>query len=613
MLLGDHDSGQGQAGTRESDGVAGYSAVNPTPAETVRETPSVAGSEDTWSAHQTETAPTDMPVNPSKTGTRWRLLAGASALVLTVLTIAAVYLLTKRPSTVDQLVILTVPSGAEVKLDSKGYGHSPVKLEQLSIGTYTLTITKEGFEPIVDQVTISESSPQPLEYKLRPVPPSESANLSPEEAIKQYQQQAEDAFAQGLYGMIYEGSALNYAELINNLDPSNAFAADMVERVHRAAHQSAQAAISRGDLARAQEIYNFLIDYYPKDEEARTAATKLESQLTARRGEVRGLVRKADEALQVGNLIEPKGASAYYYSNQALAINRQDADARRVRNQVKERLTAQSEHAFAHGDSEPAIKQLEQIMQLFPEDKQLRTRLREMTAARSTEAAKATDPNAHRVRGLELYRNQDYATAIPELQFAVLNGLGRPEVVFALARSYMKTGELDKAASYFRKVPESGDDSYRSSIAALGEISLQQGETASAVENFKEARRLGGSTLYTIASLDDKIERIERRERDKAAEPTPLTIQVRHLHGGLLGGSCAGPLTVNSTGVRYDGGGEQHVFSANLIGVGVRITKDEMTVQFQSNSQKFKVARSEAERFREALARFQQVYSPSSK
>src|SRR5437868_6940189 len=49
-------------------------------------------------------------------GKRWWLFAAASALLLTILTLAAVYLVTKKPSTVDQLVILTVPSGAEVKL-----------------------------------------------------------------------------------------------------------------------------------------------------------------------------------------------------------------------------------------------------------------------------------------------------------------------------------------------------------------------------------------------------------------------------------------------------------------------------------------------------------------
>jgi PEGA domain len=612
MLLGDQDSSPG--GRRESEPIDAQ--LSPERLETdsigvsapVGDAPPDDAVEDRPLAAYEE-IPTSAPVLPRKAGSRWRVLAAISALLLTALTIAGVYLLTKKPSTVDQVVILTVPSGAEIKLDAKDYGHSPVKLEQLPIGTYTITITKEGFEPIVTQETIFES--RPYEYKLKPLPPSGSANLPPEEAVRQYQQQAEEAFTRGYYGIVYEGSALNYADLIIGIDSSNVFAREMRERVRKASHQSAQNAVSRGDLAQAQEIYAFLTEYYPDDEEARVAAAKVESQLSNRRGELRGLVRKAEEALQAGNLIDPKGASAYYYSNQALAINRQDADARRVRNQVREKLAAHGEQTFARGDSEAAIKQLEHITQLFPEDKQLRARLREMISARKTEAAKTSDPNAHRIRGLDLYQRGDYGAAILELQIAMVNGMGGPDVVSALARSYMKIGELDNAASYFRRMPQSNDDSYRSSIAALGEILELQGDAPAAVEKYKEARRLGGSALYTIASLNDKIEKIERRERDKAAEPTPLTIQVRHLHGGLLGGSCGGPLTVNSTGVRYEG--SEHQFSANLIGVTVRISKDEMTLQLQKTSQRFKLSRSEAEHFRETLSRFQQVYSPGNK
>src|SRR5690348_2102375 len=54
----------------------------------------------------------------ARSGRSWWVLAGISALLLTGLTAAAVYLLTKNPSTADQVVILTVPSGAEIKLDS---------------------------------------------------------------------------------------------------------------------------------------------------------------------------------------------------------------------------------------------------------------------------------------------------------------------------------------------------------------------------------------------------------------------------------------------------------------------------------------------------------------
>ena len=87
-------------------------------------------------------------------------------------------------------------------------------------------------------------------------------------------------------------------------------------------------------------------------------------------------------------------------------------------------------------------------------------------------------------------------------------------------------------------------------------------------------------------------------------------MQVKHLHGSLRG-SCSGTLTVDRTGVRYDG--SEHTYAANFIGVGVQVGKDEMTVSFQSKNPKFKVDRSEAERFREALTRYQQANSSTSK
>ncbi|MEK6323295.1 MAG: PEGA domain-containing protein [Acidobacteriota bacterium] len=561
------------------------------------------------SVSNTETAVSAIGATGASPGKRWWLLAAVSALLLTALTAAGVYLVTKKPSTVDSLVILTVPSGAEIRLDSKDYGHSPVKLEQLAIGTYTLTISKEGFEPIVEPITVAESGP--VEYKLKPVLPSETVNLPAEEQIKRFQQQAEDAFARGYYGLSYEGSALNYAEIILSLDPNSRFAAEMRERVRKAGHQSAQSAISRGDLAEAQEIYNFLVQNYPNDEEARAAAAKLETQLSELgAAKARDLVRKADEALQAGHLTDPARSSAYYYSKQALAIDRQNDKARQIRYQVKEKLATAGEQAYARGDVEAGIKQLEQVTQLFPEDKQVRARVRELQANRVAQPVKAADPNARRVRGLEEYRDEKFEDAIHDLEYAVFNGGGTPDVVFALARSYMRIGKLDQAESYFRKVPQSAADAYHSAIAALGDIALQRGDSATAVERWKEARRLGGSTIYLVAALDDKIEKIEKRQREKAAEPSPLTLQVKHIHG-LLGGSCSGKLTIDSTGVRYDG---EHVYTSSLVGAGTGTTKkDEMVITFQGNSQKFKVARADAERLREMLARYQQYYSPSNK
>jgi PEGA domain-containing protein len=532
---------------------------------------------------------------------RWWILAGASALTLIGITTAAIYLLTKKPSTLEQLVILTVPSGAEITINSKSYGSSPVKIQPMKIGTYTLTITKDGFEPVIQQINVTE--PQ-LEFKLRPLPPSETIGLPAEEAVRQYEQRAAEALERGNFGVPYDGSALYYADLVlDRIDQNNQFALDMRERVRKAAHQAAQSAQARGDSGQAQEIYSFLVSYYPADEEARAAAARLENQLSARRGEVNDLVRKARESLQAGMLTEPFRSSAYYYAKQALAIDRQNKEAKIIRGQVREKLWARSEQLYVSGNVSESLKQLEQSVPLFPEDKQMQTRLHELESAKLAETKQGTDAVSRRVNGLATYREENFREAIPDLEATVNNGNPTPEVLFALGRSYQKTGQPEKAEAYFLKIQPSSDDSYRSAIASLGDIAAARGDTSTAVERYKEAKRLGGSTMYSVATLDDKVDKIERRERERAAEPSPLTIHVRHPHGALRG-SCSGPLTVSSTGVRYDGG--EHVYSANLVGVGVRVAKDEMIVQFQSSSVSFKASRGDAEHFRETLARFQQ-------
>jgi len=541
-------------------------------------------------------------------GSRWWMLAAGSALLLTMLTIAAVYLLTRKPSTIDQLIILTVPSGANVKLDSKDYGHTPVKLEQLVAGTYTLTIEKENFEPVTEQITINDT--QTLEYKLK-VLPSPDAVGSPEEAIRRFQDRANEALARNQYLIPYLDSAFYFALQIQRFDESNAFAAEIIDRVRRTELQNAREATNSSDFGKAREIYDALSEKYPDNEEVRAAVAKFENQISQHRGEVGDLVKKATDALQAGSLVEPERASAYYYARRALAIDRQNAQARAVVTQIKTTLTARAEDTDRRGDADAAIKQFKRLTQLFPDDKALRQQAHDLEAQHAAEIARQNDAGARRVQGLDAYGRGEFTAAIADLEFAVAHNRATPDVIFALAYSYMKGGHLDQAASYFRQIQPSGDDQYRSAIAALGDIARERGDYAGALEKYKQAKQLGGSALYSIAKLDDRIEQIEKRERAKAAEPVPITIRAKHMHGGLMGGSCSGTLMIGTTGVRYEGG--EHTFSANLLSAGVRIAKDEMVVKFQDKNEKFKVPRADAERFNEALSRFQQFYSPANK
>ncbi|HLG13978.1 MAG TPA: PEGA domain-containing protein [Blastocatellia bacterium] len=538
----------------------------------------------------------------------WRLLAAASALILVGIAIASYILLTQKPSKVDQLLILTVPSGADVKINSKEYGRSPVKIEGMDIGTYRLEITKEGFAPVIEQIVINEA--QSLERKLAPVEPPGNPGRSAEERIADYQKAGEDAFNRRRFGAPYPDSALYYADLIIRLDQSNQFAIEMRESVRNALHQSAKSALGRRDYAQALDTYQALVDNFGDDDDARIAKSRLEAQLAARHGEIRELLLKAEKALDAGDLVDPARSSAYYYSRQVLAIERQNPQARAINDQVKEKLRVACDKAIARGDLDGAIKECEPIIELFPEDKQLRARLNEMKERREAEAARAADPDARRIQGLAKYRRNEYAEAVNDLEFAMVNGKGTAEVIFSLAHSLFKLGQLDQAATYFSRVPPTAPDAYRSAIAALGDIALQHGDTAKAVARYKEARELGGSVIYPVAILDDKIEAIEKKQREKAAEPLPVTIQVRHLHGRLRG-SCRGTLAVSPLGVRYDG---EHPFASNVVGVGATITKDTITVRFQTGSQKFALAsQGDGERFHAALVRYQQAYADAKR
>ncbi|HXG65286.1 MAG TPA: PEGA domain-containing protein [Blastocatellia bacterium] len=537
---------------------------------------------------------------PSRT--RWWALAAGSAALLALIAAGGIYLLTRRPSTVDHLVILTVPSGAEIRLNSADYGNSPVKLEQVPIGRYKLEISKDGYEPYEEWVDLTNS--MTVEAKLK----AAESSVPRDEQIRRLQQRAEAAFAAEKYINPYEESAFHFAERITGLDEMNQFAREMRERIRQAMHQSAKSEMARGDMASAYDLYKSLVEFYPLDEEASAAQARLEAQLSARRGELRELLQKAESALRAGYLIEPERTSAYYYTRQALARDRQNAQAQALRTQIRDRVLAASDRTFERGDHDTAVRQLQRLARLFPDDNEVRSRLREMISKREDAAPRPQDPKAMRVEGLARYRHGDFSGAVYYLEHAYAHGNNTTEVIFALAHSLMKTGYLDQADAYFAKIPPAAGESHRSAIAARGDIAMRRGDAATALARYNEALHLGGSTLYSVATLEDKIADIERQRREKAAEPAPLTIHVKHMHGGFFQGSCNGVLTVNSTNVRYDADNGEHRISANLMAVGVFLTRNEMTVQFQKR-ERFKASPADAERFREAVAKYQAYYA----
>jgi tetratricopeptide (TPR) repeat protein len=548
------------------------------------------------------------PAALPKSRGRWTALGVGSALVLlTLLTAAAILLITRPTSTVDQIVILTVPSGADIMFDSQQLGHSPVKLEGVRIGNHKLAITKDGFEPIEKDVYVGEA--RTIDVKLRPVPPPGTSGLSREDQIREYQRQAGEAFARGDYAIPYDGkSALYFADMVLTLDESNQSALDMREQVRKALHQSAQTAYNRGELGQAQEIYGVLVSNYPEDETARSGVAKVANLLMAHRRE---LVSKAEECLRLGKLIQPERDCAYYYAKEALSLDRQNTAARNVYNRVRDNLESGAEEAVQSGELDAAINRFEQVVRFFPEDKHAAELLKEVQDQRKDEVAKTYNPAYRRLQGLDKYNNRQYAEAAQDLEFVAQHARVSADVLFPLGYSYFRIGQLDKAEGYLRQVTASADDSYKSAIAVRADIANEHGHTTRALELYHQAKDLGGSALYPIGMLEDKIQKLDPQSNAKAPEPSPLSIPVKHLHGGLLHSSCSGTLTVDSTGLRYDSADpDKHSFATNFVGASVKVVRDELNLQFQGKIYKFKAAQpAAAEKFWEALSRYQNYAS----
>ena len=537
----------------------------------------------------------------SNPNARWWVIAGSSALLITALVAAVVYLVTKKPSVVDQVVILTVPSGAEVSLNGVSYGLTPVKLEKVKVGTYRLTISKENYDTVDKEVTITDSTP--LDFKLKTSLPPEVAARSHEEQLQEFRDLAEEYFASGRYANAGEQSAIRYVELIQAIDPNNEYARNKREEIRRALLQNAQADMNRGQLGSAKEYFNQLREYFPDDEEGRAGANRLEALLSSKKGEIADWIRKAETAFRAGKLIEPFRFSAFYYAREALAIDSQNAPALALNNKIKERLLAIADQYEVRGDEAAEIRQLQIISQYFPKDSQVRARLASRPTRHDAEVPKANDPGHRRREGLNKHSNGQFAGAIEDLEFALDNGVPESaEILYALGRSYKETGNYEKALYYLGRILPLTGEQYISGRGLMGDIEARRGNNSRAIEHYEDARQRGGSIMYSVDTLNDRIETLEKRAREKADAPTPVSIAVKHNHGLLLG-SCRGTLAVTSAGIRYIG--SDHPISFNLIGVGIRINKKKMEIVVQGKATTFEGESGDLERFTTSLTKFQ--------
>jgi hypothetical protein len=75
------------------------------------------------------------------------------------------------PAQPGSLTVITDPAGATIGIDGKNAGISPVTITDLAPGNHTVAITKDGYNPSEQQVTVASSLTRQVTVSLSPVSP----------------------------------------------------------------------------------------------------------------------------------------------------------------------------------------------------------------------------------------------------------------------------------------------------------------------------------------------------------------------------------------------------------------------------------------------------------
>lgn len=296
---------------------------------------------------------------------------------------AGVLLYLRYPSTLGKLDVVTTPPGAEVWLDGRRVGTAPCTIERVGTGLHTVRAAHDGFLLAEREVLIEPNdATEAVSFVLQPIkpeqPPTAVADGAPTERIAEFLQRAVEAFRRGDLVTPANDNALYYADAVLLIQPDNEPARALRAQVRDALIRQAELAAGRGDLATAQTTYTLLLTRFPNDERTTAGVARIADLIEANRGRATRFLALAEAALAEGHDLDPPESSAYFYLSQVLAHDRNQPQAQSLRAEVRRRAQARAETYVAKGDLAQAIAEYRRLVRLFPEDRTMYNRLRQL-------------------------------------------------------------------------------------------------------------------------------------------------------------------------------------------------------------------------------------------
>ncbi len=322
---------------------------------------------------------------------RWFAVALGFPLVAALIS-AGVLLYARYPSALGRLDVVTMPPGAEVWLDGRRVGVAPCTIERVAFGPHTLRAVQEGFLLAEREVILEpDGAEEAVSFLLQPIkadtPFSAASDGAPTERIAEFMQHAAEAFQRGDLVAPANDNALYYADAVLLIQPDNGPASDLRARIQDTLIRQAELAAGRGDLALAQSVYAMLLARFPSDERSKAGVARIAELIEANRGQAARFLARAEAAMAAGRYVDPPQASAYFYLSQVLARDRGQTQAQALRAEVRRAAQASAEAQVAQGRLDQAAVEYRRLARLFPEDRALYSRARQLERQRDDDQA----------------------------------------------------------------------------------------------------------------------------------------------------------------------------------------------------------------------------------
>jgi tetratricopeptide (TPR) repeat protein len=494
------------------------------------------------------------------------------------------------------LVLKTIPPGAMISVDGNQRGISPLTLGDLRSGRHQISLTKEGFKELVQQVEVVPYATENLHWVLEPLVPHLSNEQLAE--VESWRKKLDSAQRENIllpppedYNVLY------FANKILAIDPANSYALEIKSKLADSLKHSADLAYATEDWLEAEKQYKNLTLLFPDDisinERLADLAAKIDASMKDREKQIDDWKAKAETAMKAGSLVPPDKDNALDALRNIQRLDRKNVYARGAMVHLKETMQNRGDTKVANGDWQGARNDFRLILQYFPEDPYSKSRL-SMAEAKLAETAQTEQQRLQRTleeqqsrqrivslrqSAVNSFRTGAFTKAIAEWQEYLKVEPNSDEAYFFLGAGYQEQKQFDTAILNFEKCLAINSNNVLAHLNLGILYDHRRNDFRRAEEHLKKAKDLGGAEKYSAERIQAMIQDLQDRAQLDAAQNMPFAVEHKHAFS-----SCRGTLRITEEGVEFKTTETDHSFyeSYNVLR-SFSVTGDEISIRTQSN------------------------------